>query len=42
VEELKRAQTEAREREKRRSLRAERRRGWIERRFALSNFSLED
>ncbi|KUJ08642.1 uncharacterized protein LY89DRAFT_676558 [Mollisia scopiformis] len=34
VEELKRVQAEAREREKRRSLRAERRRIWIERGFA--------
>jgi hypothetical protein len=42
VEELKRVQTEAREREKRRSLRAERRQGWIERGFALSDFSSED
>lgn len=42
VEELKRVQTEAREREKRRSLRAERRRVWIERGFALSDFSSED
>ena len=42
VEELKRVHTEAREREKRRSLHAERRRVWIERGFALSDFSSED
>jgi hypothetical protein len=42
VEELKRVQTEAREREKRRSLRAERRQRWIERGLALSDFSSED
>ena len=42
VEELKRVQTEAREREERRSLRAERRRGCVERGGALSDFSSED
>jgi hypothetical protein len=39
AEELERVRREAREREKRWRLRAERRREWIERGFALSDFS---
>jgi hypothetical protein len=42
VEELKRVQMEARGREERTSLRAERRRCWVDRGFALSDFSSED
>ncbi|KFY49112.1 hypothetical protein V495_00760 [Pseudogymnoascus sp. VKM F-4514 (FW-929)] len=42
AEELERVRREARWREERRSLRAERRRNWVERGFALSDFSSED